>query len=44
MGFNDITFFDDDKENIKLAKELDKETPELKLKTRWIKNKWIPKA
>jgi len=43
MGFNDITFFDDDKENIKLAKELDKETPELKLKTRWIQNKWIPK-
>ena len=44
MGFNDITFFDDDKENIKLAKELDKETPELKLKTKWIENKWIPKA
>ena len=43
MGFNDITFFDDDKENIKLAKELDRETPELKLKTRWIQNKWIPK-
>jgi hypothetical protein len=44
MGFNDITFFDDDKENIKLANELDKENPDIKLKTRWIKNKWIPKA
>jgi hypothetical protein len=44
MGFNDLTFFDDDKENIKLAQELDKENPDIKLKTKWIKNKWIPKA
>ena len=43
MGFNDFTFFDDDKENIRLAQELDKANPNIKLKTRLIKQKWIPK-
>ncbi len=44
LGFQDFTFFDDDKENIRLADELDKETPNIKLKTRLIKQRWIPKA
>ena len=43
MGFNDFTFFDDDNENIKLAKELSDEDPAIKMKTRLIKQKWIPK-
>lgn len=43
MGFNDFTFFDDDQENIKLAQELDKTNPEIKMKTRLIKQKWIPR-
>lgn len=43
LGFNDFTFFDDDKENIKLAKELDKETPNIRIKTTLIKQRWIPK-
>ena len=43
MGFRDFTFFDDDKENIKLAQELDKSNKDIKLKTRLIKQKWIPK-
>ena len=42
MGFNDFTFFDDDKENIKLAKELSKEDPSIKMKTRLIRQRWIP--
>ena len=43
MGFNDFTFFDDDKENIRLAQELDKNNPDINLKTKLIKQKWIPK-
>ena len=43
MGFNDFTFFDDDKENIRLAQELDKKNPNINLKTKLIKQKWIPK-
>lgn len=43
LGFTDFTFFDDDQENIRLAKELDKEHPEVKVKTRLIKQKWIPR-
>jgi hypothetical protein len=43
MGFHDFTFFDDDRENIRLAQELDKQNPDIKLKTRLIKQKWIPK-
>ena len=42
MGFNDFTFFDDDEENIKLAKSLSKE-PNIKMKAKLIKSKWIPK-
>ena len=43
LGFNDFTFFDDDKENIKLAKELAKEDPNISMKTRLIKQRWIPR-
>ena len=42
MGFNDFTFFDDDEENIKLAMSLSKE-PNIKMKAKLIKSKWIPK-
>ena len=42
MGFNDFTFFDDDEDNIKLAKSLSKE-PGIKMKAKLIKSKWIPK-
>lgn len=39
QGYNDITFFDDDKNNLKLAKELDREIPEIKIKTHLAKYK-----
>tara|TARA_Y100001972_G_C7583965_1_gene292859 strand:- start:245 stop:826 length:582 start_codon:yes stop_codon:yes gene_type:complete len=42
MGFNDFTFFDDDEENIKIAKSLSKE-PGIKMRAKLIKSKWIPK-
>ena len=42
MGFNDFTFFDDDEDNIKLAKSLSRE-PGIKMKAKLIKSKWIPK-
>jgi hypothetical protein len=44
LGFNDFTFFDDDKDNIKLAKELAKEDPNIKMKTRLIRQRWIPNS
>jgi|TARA_R110000787_G_scaffold74993_3_gene166376 hypothetical protein len=42
MGFNDFTFFDDDRENINIANSLNKE-PGIKMKAKLIKQKWIPK-
>ena len=42
IGFRDFRFFDDDRENIKLAKELEKEHPEVNMHTVLIKQKWIP--
>jgi Icc-related predicted phosphoesterase len=42
MGFNDFTFYDDDNENIKLAKSLNKE-PGINMKAKLIKQKWIPR-
>ena len=41
MGFNDFTFYDDDHENIKLAKSLNKESG-INMKAKLIKQKWIP--
>ena len=42
-GFRRFTFFDDDEENIKIAKSLTKDFPEVKMDATLIKNKWIPK-
>ena len=43
MGFRNFQFFDDDRENIKIANSLNKELPEVKMKATLIKQKWIPK-
>ena len=43
QGFRRFTFFDDDEENIKIAKSLTKDFPEVKMDATLIKNKWIPK-
>jgi hypothetical protein len=43
MGFTDFEFFDDDRENIKLANSLNKELPNVKMKATLIKQKWIPR-
>ena len=42
MGFRNFQFFDDDRENIKIANSLNKELPEVKIKATLIKQKWIP--
>ena len=39
QGYTDITFFDDDKNNLKLAKQLDREIPTIKIKTHLAKHK-----
>ena len=43
LGFNEFNFFDDDLENLKLAKSLENEYPEVKIRTKHIKQKWIPR-
>lgn len=43
QGFRRFTFFDDDKENIKIAKSLTKDFPDVKMDATLIKKKWIPK-
>ena len=43
MGFTDFKFFDDDEKNIKIAKSITKDYPNVKMKTTLIKKKWIPK-
>jgi len=43
LGFNDFKFFDDSKENIDFAKQLAKENRNIKMETKHIKQKWIPK-
>jgi len=43
MGFKNFQFFDDDRENIKIANSLNKELPKVKMKATLIKQKWIPK-
>ena len=42
MGFTDFKFFDDDEENIAIAKEFAKETPGISMDANLIKKKWIP--
>jgi len=43
LGFTDFNFFDDDKENLRLAKSLEDEYPDIKIRTKHIKQKWIPR-
>lgn len=43
MGFNDFRFFDDSKENIDFANQLAKDNPKIKMNTKLIKQKWVPK-
>lgn len=43
MGFTNFEFYDDDAENIRLANQLAKEDPTIKMKAKLIKQKWIPR-
>jgi hypothetical protein len=43
QGFRSFNFFDDDKENINIAKKLAKEYPDIKMNAKLIKSKWIPR-
>lgn len=43
MGFRNFKFFDDDKENVNIAKKLSKEHKDIKMDATLIKQKWIPK-
>jgi len=40
IGFRDFTFYDDDAENIRIAKELDGEIEGIHIKTKHVKVKW----
>jgi hypothetical protein len=42
MGFSDFHFFDDDEDNIKIAKSIPKDFPNVKMDAVLIKKKWIP--
>lgn len=42
MGFSDFHFFDDDEDNIKIAKSIPKDFPGVKMDAVLIKKKWIP--
>ncbi len=42
-GYDDLRFFDDDEENLKFAKEIQEEIPGIRVRTRLIKEKYIPK-
>lgn len=43
MGFRNFKFFDDDEENVKIAKSLSRENQDIKMNATLIKQKWIPK-
>lgn len=43
MGFRNFRFFDDDKENVNIAKKLARENKDIKMDATLIKQKWIPK-
>jgi len=43
MGFRNFKFFDDDKENVNIAKKLAKENKDIRMDATLIKQKWIPK-
>jgi hypothetical protein len=40
MGFRDFTFYDDDAENIRIAKELDGEIEGIHIKTKHVTVRW----
>jgi hypothetical protein len=40
IGFRDFTFYDDDAENIRIAKELDGEIEGINIKTKHVKVRW----
>jgi hypothetical protein len=42
-GFTTFKFFDDSKENLTIAKSLESEYKDVKIKTKYIKQEWIPK-
>lgn len=42
MGFSDFYFYDDDEENIKIAKSITNDFPNVKMNATLIKKKWIP--
>jgi len=43
MGFRDFIFYDDDKENIRIANELDKEIEGIRIKSKQVKPTWKTK-
>jgi len=43
MGFRNFKFFDDDKENVNIAKKLARENKNIRMDATLIKQKWIPK-
>ena len=43
MGFRNFKFFDDDKENVNIAKRLARENKNIRMDATLIKQKWIPK-
>jgi hypothetical protein len=44
MGFRDFTFYDDDPENIRIAKQLDGEVEGINIKTKQVKVRWSKKG
>ena len=42
MGFTSFAFYDDDKENVNIAKSLDRDLPNVRMNATLIKQKWIP--
>ncbi len=43
MGFRDFIFYDDDRENLRLAQELDKQIEGIRIKTKLVKPTWKTK-
>lgn len=43
MGFRNFKFFDDDQENVNIAKKIGRENKHIRMNATLIKQKWIPK-
>jgi len=43
MGFRNFKFFDDDKENVNIAKKLARENKNIRMDATLVKQKWMPK-